>query len=74
MGILDSLPWCDSVHLNTVENPGIPLWRSGLRIQCCHCSGLVTAVAQGQSLAWEPLCAASVALKKEKKHVETQEL
>ena len=32
---------------------GVPLWCSGLRIQCCHCRVQVIVVVQVWSLSWE---------------------
>ena len=49
---------------------GVPLWLSRLRIQHCHCSGWIAAVAWVQSLAQELLHATGVAKKKKKKILE----
>lgn len=46
--------------------PGVPLWRSGLRIQCCHCSSSGHYCGTGSFLAWELPCTRAI-VKKEKK-------
>ena len=40
---------------------------SGLRIECCHCTAQVVAVAHIQALAWELPCAMGVAKKEKEK-------
>ena len=46
---------------------GVLLWPSGLKIQCCHCSGLVAAVARVRSPAQELPHTTGAAKKKKKK-------
>ena len=50
----------------SIEKEGVPWWLAGLRIQHCHCCGLVTAVAWVRSLAQGFPHAAGVAKKKKK--------
>ena len=46
-----------------IPSLGALLWHRGLRIWCCHCSGLGCCRARIQSLAWELTCAAGKAKK-----------
>ena len=53
---------------------GVPWWLSRLRLQHCHCNGLVTAVTWVQSLAQELPCALGVAKKEKKKMKKKKEI